>query len=123
VVRRATLSFQLVLTKSGSGQESNPLDYTTAELEQCGASEHVMQVLGHRSCKHLHRHSKPPCTVLYNCAAANTRSGLQHRLLIDCVKSKATILSTSRSVLSLLRLSACLSARRADDPSKIKNAR
>ena len=30
-------------------EESNPLDYTTAELEACGASDHVRQVLGHRS--------------------------------------------------------------------------
>lgn len=70
MVRRATLSFQLVLTKSGSGQESNPLDYTTAELEQCGASEHVMQVLGHRSCKHLHRHIDTASRRVQYCTTA-----------------------------------------------------
>lgn len=32
-------------------EESSPLDYTTAELEEAGASDHVMQVLGHRSCE------------------------------------------------------------------------
>ena len=30
-------------------EEASPLDYTTAELEECGASDHVRQVLGHRS--------------------------------------------------------------------------
>ena len=34
-------------------EESSPLDYTTAELEEAGASDHVMQVLGHRSCEFL----------------------------------------------------------------------
>ena len=30
-------------------EESTPLDYTTAELEEAGVSDHVRQVLGHRS--------------------------------------------------------------------------
>ena len=32
----------------GVAEESNPLDWTTAELEECGASDHVRQMLGHR---------------------------------------------------------------------------
>ena len=40
-------------------EECSPLDYTTAELEECRASDHVRQVLGHRSYDPTHTRNAP----------------------------------------------------------------